>query len=108
MKRILKISTLLSALILMGIMLILVGACGERNLPLKVDNRTDMTLTIFVQEHEVGTVKPNSIVSIKGIPGTLTYYLIEAKNSKGELVYSKMFSVSELHDANWNVTLTPS
>ena len=107
MERVLKILPLLSVLIFAGIMLIFIGACGERNLPLKIENRTDVTLTIYVQEHEVGNIKPNSSENIKDIPGTLTYYLIEAKNGKGEVIYSKKFSVSELHDADWKVVITP-
>jgi hypothetical protein len=92
----------------MGTVVILVEGCGERNLPLKIENRTDMTLTIYVQEQEAGTVKPNSSVNIKGIPGTLTNYLIEAKKNTGEVIYSNKFSASELQDAGWKVIIKPS
>jgi hypothetical protein len=109
MKRITKIFTLLFTLMFLAVAtLLLVGSCGERNLPLRIENRTDITLTIYVQEHEAGTVEPNRIVSIEGIPGTLTHYLIEAKNGKGEVIYSKKFSASELHDEKWKVIILPS
>jgi len=91
---------------LIGVIFLVPLAC-EPPLPLQIENRTDMALTIYVQEHEAGNVEPNKNVKIEGIPGTLTHYLIEAKNSKGEIIYSRKFSTSELHDADWKVVIPP-
>ncbi len=99
---------LLTIVFLIVVPLLMGGACGERNLPLQVENRTDIALTIYVQEHEAGSVEPYQSVKVKGIPGTLTHYLIEAKNDEGEVIYSRKFSTSELHDADWKVVIPPS
>ena len=81
--------------------------CGELTLPLQIENRTGMVVTIYVQEHAAGSVEPYKSIKIKGIPGTLTHYLIEAKNNEEEVIYSKKFKTSELHDADWKA-VTPS
>ena len=98
----------LAPILLTGILLIVGCSCGEMPLPLQIENQTDMSLTIYVQEHKAGGVEPHESVKIKGIPGTLTHYLIEAKNNEGEVIHSRKFSVSELHDADWKVVIPKS
>ena len=94
--------------ILLTIFLPLFSLACEPDLPLQVENRTYMALDIYVQEHKAGSLEPNSSAKIKGIPGTLSYYLIEAKNVEGKVVYSRKFSANELHDADWKVVITTS
>ena len=53
-------------------------------------------------------MEPYKNIKIKGIPGTLTYYLIEARNIEEEIIYSRKFSTSELHDADWKLIIPDS
>ena len=85
--------------------LLLVGC--DPAIPLKIENRTDMALTIYTEGVYDGQVEPNNSIKIKNLAGTKSYYLIEAKNSEGEVVYSRKLSITELHDADWKVVITP-
>jgi hypothetical protein len=98
---------LLILLILLGTLSFLYMAC-EPPLPLKVENRTDMVLTVYVEKQKIGDVKPNNSIKVKNLAMTKTYYLIEAKNSKGESGFSKKFSWYELRDADWRVVIPTS
>ena len=99
---------LLTSVFLIVVLLLMVSACDPA-FPLQIENQTDMALTIYVQEHEVGNVEPNKSVKIESvIPGTLSYCLVEAKNNTGEVIYSRKFSLPELHDADWQVVIPPS
>jgi len=99
---------LVLVLMLVSILAAFVSCWGELSVPLQIENRTDMVLTIYVQGVNDGQVEPNENIKIKSVPGTLSYYLIEAKNSKEETVYSRNFSITELNDADWKVVILPS
>jgi hypothetical protein len=96
----------MALVLLLGILLIVVVAC-EPHIPIKIENRTNTVITVYVREHEKGNVQPNQIVEIKDVPGIYSYYLIEAKNNKGDVIYSRNYSASELHDADWKVIILP-
>lgn len=100
-----RLLLLLGPTVLFGIALLFVLAC-EPTLPLRIENRTATALTIYIQEQKTTYIEPDKIVKVKGIPGTLTHCLIEAKNERGELIYSRKFSIDELHDANWKVVIS--
>ena len=84
----------------------LLAAC-EPDLLLEIENQADMVLTIYLKDNEKGTVGPNSIEEIKGIPGTLSEWQIIAKNNQGEVIFSKNFTASELYDLDWKVVIPP-
>lgn len=83
-------------------------ACAcDPEIPLEIENRTDEVLTIYVRGREEGKVKPNSIIRPTGIVAIYSYYLIEAKNKQGEVVYSRNFTFYELGDLHWKVVIPP-
>ena len=96
----------LGIVFLSSVVLLVGGACSEPAVPLQIENRTDTVLTIYVQGVYDGEVEPNSSIKVKYL-GATGYYLIEAKNSEGEIVYSRQFSFTELNDADWKVVIPP-
>jgi len=97
---------LLTLVFLIGVLLVVGGAC-EPDLPLEIENQTDMVLTIYLKDNKVGNVEPNSSAKIKGIPGTLGEWQIVAKNSQGEVVFSKIFTPAELYELDNKVVIPP-
>ena len=97
--------------ILLLILVLVIGAtfftACEPNLPLEIENQTDTALTIYLKDNEVGTVGPNSIQKIKGIPGTLSEWQIVAKNSQGEVIFSRNFTAAELYELDNKVVIPP-
>ena len=107
MKHRINISILLLTLVfLIGVLLPMGTAC-EPDLPLEIENRTDMALTIYLKDNKVGTVEPNSSAKIKGITGTLSEWHIKAKNSQGEVIFSRIFTFAELYESDYKVVIPP-
>ena len=98
---------LLLALAFLVILLLLVGQACDPAVPLQIENRTDMVLTIFVEGVNDGQVEPNKSIKIKDVGAISSYLLIEARNSEGEVIFSKKFSIPELNDADWKVVIPP-
>jgi hypothetical protein len=107
MKRGRSNSALLFTLVLLIVVMLPMGAACEPDVPLEIDNQTDMTLTIYLKDNEKGTVGPKSTEKIKGITGTLGEWQIVAKNSQGEVVFSKIFTPTELHELDYKVVIPP-
>jgi len=107
MKYGLKIFILFALLIFVGTFSLLVEGC-EPALPLQIENQSSMSLTIYVRGHGAGNVGPNSSIKVKNVAMIYSDYLIEAKNSQGEIIYSRNFSTSELHDVGWKVVIPAS
>jgi hypothetical protein len=90
---------------------------GDPGTWLRVHNRTDQELGIFIDElHSVdippGEVLRFSTTSIWPGPnppwGTEDYlYLIEAKTENGEVVYSDNYTWQELDDMEWTIGIPP-
>ena len=104
------IISLLSLILILGAVLII--SC-EPIAPLKVKNETDQTLSIYVvwqdEAYYVGDVKPgeeirnenSSILHLGSFP-------IEAKDSMGNVVYSRTYTGLELRqELKWKVVITP-
>jgi hypothetical protein len=96
----------LTMVLLIGLLLIGEACWGERAVPLQIENRTDIILTIYVQDIKVGEVEPKNSIKVKNL-GMNDSYFIEAKYSTGEVIYSRKFSLTELHDADWKVVIPP-
>jgi hypothetical protein len=97
---------LLLGTVFLGAVVLLVGVACDPAIPLQIENQTDMVLIIYVQNVKIGEVEPNNSIKVKKL-GATGYYLIEAGNNKGEVVYSREFSFNELHDADWKVVIPP-
>ena len=97
----------LTLVFLFAVLLPLGEACGEPAVPLQIENRTDMVLAVYVQGIKAGEVEPNSSIEVKNL-GATGYYLIEAKTSKAEVIYTRKFDFNELNDADWKVVIPPS
>jgi len=106
MKQVLKIIILFAILIVFGTFSMLIDSC-EPSLPLQIENHTNLSLTVYVQNVEAGNLTPGDIIKVKNISGTLSYILIEAKNVQGDIIFSKNFSTSELYDDGWKVVISP-
>jgi len=96
----------LSLTFLIGVLLPAGEAC-DREVPLQIENRTDTVLTIYTQGVYDGQVEPNKSIKVKNISATFGYLLIEAKNTKGEVVYSRKLAYYQLVDADWKVVIPP-
>ena len=79
-----------------------------------VDNQTDQTLVFSIDELQHGNLPPGEITEIITIvinPSNVytpdEKFLIEAKTSKGEVVYSEEFTWQELDDMDWTIVIPP-
>jgi hypothetical protein len=90
------------------VVLLLVAIGCEYMLVLEFENRTDQVLTIYVDGHRIDDVKPGETIKRETVPGVLSHYLIEARNDKGEVVYSKVFTDLELYNVKFKIVISPS
>ncbi len=72
---------------------------------IEVENNSDQTLTIYNNFVQRGEVAPGQTAKIH--VAAVGVYL-EARNSKGELVYSKSFTSLELHKAQYKIVIPAS
>ena len=93
---------------------LLTSCWGDPGTWIRVNNLTDQTLVIFIDELQEADIPPGELeFSTTGIwpepnpPwGTEDYqYLIEAKTKKGEVVYSEEFTWQELDDMDWIIVI---
>jgi hypothetical protein len=105
---------LLSVLMLAVVILSPLATACEPIAPLRIENQTDQTLSIFVRfgtadkYYHLGDVAPGEDIKNKN-PGILTsnVYYLEAKNSQGEIIYSKKYNDLELDKLDWKVVIPP-
>jgi hypothetical protein len=91
-------------------MLVISTSC-EPIAPFKITNQTDQTLTIFIEDFNIGDIAPgkeieNKIVMMMTM--TNEKYHIEARDKEGTLVYSKRFTWQESFDMDWKITISPA
>ena len=102
---------LLAILMVVLIVSLLLGACGEPAAPLKVKNDTDQTLSIYVvwdgKAYYVGDVAPGAEIKNKNL-NILQFssFPIEAKDTQGNVVYSDEYSDIQLIEAHWRIVIT--
>jgi hypothetical protein len=100
---------LLIILVAMLLVVLLPVAVGcDPPLVLEFENRTDQVLTIYVDGHRIDDVKPGETIERETVPAVLPRYLIEARNDKGEVVYSKVFTIREISKAKEKIVISPS
>jgi hypothetical protein len=82
--------------------------------PIRVENQTDQTLSIYVrfgtvnETYHMGDVEAGSEIKNEHAPiGISSVYYIEAKNIQGEVVYYRKFGGQYLIDADWKIVIPP-
>lgn len=89
---------------------------GCDNASLIIQNDTSDILSVFIAQTRlddvseiyakpVGEVRPGEVLRPKHIFRHWNSYRIEAKDTQGNVVYSKVFTRQELEDMNWEVTI---
>ncbi len=92
-----------------GSVVLIVPACsclswGSPTRDLVIENDTTQVLTIYVNDFRVGDVQPGGQVS-RDVSMDIDKYLIAAKSSTGEVVYSREYTYDEINRAKWVVTI---
>lgn len=78
-------------------------------IPIRVINQTDQALTIFILGRKIGDVNPGEELKNKNVSASFRDYLIEAKNTQGEVVFSKKYTFDELsRDLDYKVIISKS
>jgi len=78
----------LPVLLLTLLLMFVTNGC-EPAAPISVENRTDQTLTVWINDYEIGEVATGETVANESISVVLSKYLIEAKDKSGNLVFSR-------------------
>ena len=100
-----KILLVAGVLMILAILLLLTVAC-ERGAPIQVENKTNEVLTVYIDEYQIGDVKPNHKIKNDLVFVGQDWYLIEAYDTRGNVVYSHKFSEDELKEIDWKVVIT--
>jgi hypothetical protein len=104
--------SLLKLIILLLLLGTIIGtslAC-ERPIPVRVVNQTDQVLTIFIRGNLIGDVKPGEEIKNESrfVSTAFKDYLVEAKNTQGDTIYSRSFTYDQLNrDLNLRVDIPP-
>lgn len=103
---------LFSLVLLIGITLPVLTAC-DPGYRIQVENRTEQVLNIYYDSGlrgsfvEVGNVKPGEHIFTPPFLIMFGYCQIDARNTEGELIFSKEYFWRELSDMGWTVVITP-
>ena len=106
-----KFFMLISLTLVLIMLSLAVSACVTNFYTLSVHNHTDQTLTIYLGHYprgyviNIGDIEAGAEIRYE----TLFFdkYSIEAKNARGEVVYSDNFTWDELRDIDWKVVIPP-
>jgi hypothetical protein len=94
-------------LILISIMLVSVSACiGERIAPIMVQNNTEETLSIFIDGVCIGDVASGEEIR-NDIIWITARFVIEARNSQGQIVYKEEITYENMKKIDWKVIISP-
>jgi hypothetical protein len=96
---------ILTAMLLAALLPVAAGC--EQLLVLEFENRTDQVLTIYVGGQRIDDVKPGETIKRETVPLVVERCLIEARNDKGEVVYFKVFTTSEISKAKYKIVIPP-
>jgi hypothetical protein len=66
-----------------------VSCWGSPNFTLIVENQTEYNLTVYVNDYKIGNVNPGEQLKDTGLLWDTGKYHIEAKNIKGEIIFSE-------------------
>lgn len=93
------------ALLLILNVLIIGGSACEMLAPIQIENKTNEILTVYIDEYRIGDVKPNDKIKNDMVFAGHDWYLIEAYNNKGDVIYSHKFSNEEIKKIKWKVVI---
>jgi hypothetical protein len=68
---------------------------GDHSLDLIIENQTNQTLYITVNDYKAGELSPNATIARNGTPD-VGEFIIEAKNKQGEVVFLKTYTFENL------------
>lgn len=92
-------------------MMISCGPClGDPAAPITVENRTNQTLYIFIEDHPFGEVKPGDVLDAGYGLLWQEEYRVEAMDSSGQLVVSGIVPIHDisgnLRKKDWRIVIT--
>jgi hypothetical protein len=96
-----------SALISIFVLILFSSGCllwGSPAINIVIENKTQSQLTVFFNDYKIGEIKPDSEIT-KTTGRDTAKYLIEARNPKGDTIYSKEFTLGELDNLNYKVVI---
>lgn len=94
----------LGLMLMLALVLAASVACwGERIVDLIIENQTEQVLIVTLDGGLVGEVLPGSRIIRKDLTMSLFEYLIEAKNTAGEIVFSQVFTFEDLQKVDARV-----
>jgi hypothetical protein len=103
-------------LVILSTLLLIVTLMGcDPSILLRVENQSDSDITLFINEKAFGkmqameqeTFNTALIPYHPDAPWASEDYLIEAKTSQGDVIYSEKFTWQELHDMDWTIVIPP-
>jgi len=86
-------------------MLLIGSANCERGAPIQIENKTSEVLTVYIDEYQIGDVKPNDKIKNNIVFYGQDWYLIKAYDTQGNVVYSHKFSLEEIKKVDWKVVI---
>jgi hypothetical protein len=95
---------------------ITVCSCDPGGTPFSIENKTDQTIIIYINNDQLNTkLKPSvkkdflsRTIPPSDAPWAPKTYLFEAKNEQGQIVYSKEFTRDELENIKYKIVITLS
>lgn len=100
--------------VIMGILMVLFFLAGGLTISLRlmsdiplirIQNMTNQKLKVYIRNQAIGEVAPNGEVQNKTVSAYHPNYRIEARNDKGDTVYTGEFTLEQLEDMKWNVVI---
>lgn len=81
------------------------NACFDPLDPTVIENKTNQNLSIFLNDEHIGDVAPGRQIRNKTLLFGYAKYVVQAKNDRGEIVYSKVFTYEEMKQIKWKVVV---
>jgi hypothetical protein len=92
-------------LFLLYVTLFSISAC-EYIAPIKVQNNTEETLSIFIDGVRIGDVAPGEEIKNKTI-WIEARWIIEAKNTHGQIIHKEEITYENMKKKDWKVIISP-
>jgi hypothetical protein len=96
------------------LMLVSCSACGaDRGTPFSIENQTNHTITIFINDDPLSTkIIPfkteeflSGAIPPSDAPWAPKKYHFEAKNDRGQIIYSQEFTRDELENIKYKIVI---
>ncbi|MFH1382464.1 MAG: hypothetical protein ABIH70_06165 [Chloroflexota bacterium] len=102
--RLKRYSSMTFSMLVLLATLFFMEAC-ESLAPIVIQNQTEQTLTITINDRRIGEVLPSSEIKNKLVTITASFK-IEGENSAGEVIYSKKFQLEEMINMHYKVIIS--